>query len=185
MNSSAQGTWQHLGLRDFVESDSAAVFDVYGDPDVAGPLGLPTLSRAQVAGLVASTIESARSSTRRGYHFAVVAGDRVIGTATLGRDPHQPEAACLGFALRKDVWGHGHGTRTARALLEFGFEALGLHRVWGACLTTNEASAATLLRAGMTREGLIRGHLKVGEVWCDTATYGILRQEWSGYRRSG
>ena len=52
------------------------------------------------------------------------------------------------------------------------------HRVWAAGSPRNTASERTLLPAGMTEEGRIRGHVLAREAWRDSITYGILREEW-------
>jgi [ribosomal protein S5]-alanine N-acetyltransferase len=70
------------------------------------------------------------------------------------------QSAQIGFALRADQWGHGRGAATVRLLQQLGFRDLGLHRLWGARDRANSASARTLERAGMTEEGIIRGHVQ-------------------------
>jgi RimJ/RimL family protein N-acetyltransferase len=64
------------------------------------------------------------------------------------------------------------------ALLRFGFETLGLHRVWGYCLAANEASWRVMERLGMQREGLLRENEYLQGRWWDTAVYGLLASEW-------
>ncbi|MGW1073120.1 GNAT family N-acetyltransferase [Streptomyces sp. NPDC002537] len=66
----------------------------------------------------------------------------------------------MGFALRPDVWGVGYGLETVQLLLGLGFEDLDLHRTWGARSPLNEASAKTMLRAGMVEEERIREHVQ-------------------------
>ncbi|WP_435651569.1 GNAT family N-acetyltransferase [Kitasatospora purpeofusca] len=41
------------------------------------------------------------------------------------------------------------------------------------------ASARTLLRAGMTKDGRIRDHVFVHGAWRDSITYSILEHEWA------
>ncbi len=106
------------------------------------------------------------------------ASGALVGFARLALDPHQQRAATSGFALRPESWHVGYGWETVSLLLDLVFQDLDLHRVWAARAPFNEASAKTLLAAGMTEEGRIRGHVFVRGAWRDSITYGILRDEW-------
>lgn len=100
----------------------------------------------------------------------------LIGTARLALGEHQ--SGQIGFALRTDQWGQGKGTDTVRLLQHLGFRELGLHRIWGARSPVNEASARTMLTAGMVEEGTIRGHLFIRGGWRDSVVHSILSDEY-------
>jgi len=109
---------------------------------------------------------------------AVGVANTLIGYGRLAMDPHQQRAATFGFALRPDTWGVGYGLETVRLLLGFGFEDLGLHRIWGARSPLNEASAKTMTAAGMVQEGIIRAHIKKAGGWRDSVVHSMLDDEW-------
>lgn len=171
-----------LGLREFTMDDVEAVLAVYGSAEVTEHLSFTPRSRDDVSGIVARSMASATASPREEYALAVVErdGGEPIGFARLAIDPHQQRAATIGFALRPDAWGVGYGKETVRLLLALAFADLDLHRVWAARAPLNTASEKTLLAAGMTEEGRIRGHVHVRGAWRDSLTYGILREEWPG-----
>ncbi|MFP8941685.1 GNAT family N-acetyltransferase [Streptomyces fenghuangensis] len=114
--------------------------------------------------------------------LAPTSGPELTGFARLAMDPHQPQAATIGFALNRAYWGQGYGTETVRALMGLAFDRLGLHRLWAARSPANEASHRTLVRAGMTEEGRIRGHVHVRGSWRDSITYSVLAEEWQPKR---
>jgi [ribosomal protein S5]-alanine N-acetyltransferase len=118
---------------------------------------------------------------RTEYALAVVKRDsnELIGFGRLAMDPHQQRAATFGFALRPEAWGAGYGTETVELLLGLGFEELNLHRIWGARSPLNEASARTMLKAGMVEEGRIREHIEKGGRWRDSIVHSILEREWT------
>jgi RimJ/RimL family protein N-acetyltransferase len=74
--------------------------------------------------------------------------------------------------------GVGYGVETVRLLLGFGFEDLGLHRIWGARSPLNEASAKTMASAGMVQEGTIRAHIQKAGRWRDSVVHSMLDDEW-------
>ncbi|MCK4915409.1 MAG: GNAT family N-acetyltransferase, partial [Candidatus Eisenbacteria sp.] len=66
----------------------------------------------------------------------------------------------------------------------FGFEQLGLHRIWATCDTGNAQSARVLERAGMALEGTMRDDTWLRGHWRSSHLYSILESEWSpGERR--
>jgi RimJ/RimL family protein N-acetyltransferase len=66
----------------------------------------------------------------------------------------------------------------ASALVGFGFDTLGLHRVWGKCDTLNSGSARVLEKLGMRLEGTTREHVWLHDHWRSSHEYGILDREW-------
>ena len=80
----------------------------------------------------------------------------------------------LGYWLGVDVWGQGYATEAARAILQYGFETLGLHRIEAGHYPRNPASGRVLEKIGMRLEGTLRGHLLKGDVFEDTVMYARL-----------
>lgn len=61
----------------------------------------------------------------------------------------------LGYLIAPTAsWGRGLGTAAARAGVEFGFENLGLGRIWAEAVEANIASVKVLRRLGMREIGL-------------------------------
>lgn len=71
----------------------------------------------------------------------------------------------------------GHTLAALRALIGFAFGPLGLHRLEAACLPTNDASAALLLKAGFTEEGYAKAYLKINGDWRDHRLFGLVSRE--------
>jgi RimJ/RimL family protein N-acetyltransferase len=171
-----------LSLRELTIDDVDAVLAIYGSVEATEHLSFTPRSRDEVGDIVTRSIASAKATPREEYALAVVErknGD-LIGFARLALDPHQQRAATMGFALRPDAWGVGYGRETVRLLLALAFDGLNLHRVWAARAPLNVASEKTLLAAGMTEEGRIRGHVHVRGAWRDSIVYGVPREEWGG-----
>ncbi len=69
-------------------------------------------------------------------------------------------------------------TEAARAVINFGFEKLSLHRIQATHFGNNPASGRVMQKVGMLYEGCRRQHtLKWGE-YRDIKLYGILRYDW-------
>ncbi|MDX3024979.1 GNAT family N-acetyltransferase [Streptomyces acidiscabies] len=176
-----QQSGQRLLLRELTVDDVDAVFTIYGNSEATEHLSFEPRTREQVGQIVARSIGSATAEPRSEYALAVVERDTadLIGFGRLALDPHQPQAATFGFALRPDTWGVGYGVETVRLLLSLGFDDLGLHRIWGARSPLNEASAKTMTAAGLTEEGVIREHIQKAGQWRDSIVHSILEREWA------
>jgi RimJ/RimL family protein N-acetyltransferase len=59
----------------------------------------------------------------------------------------------VGYRLRYGAWGSGYATEGARALVAYGFDDLGLHRIVGLTHPDNAASRQVLLKAGLADIG--------------------------------
>ncbi|MER6521648.1 GNAT family N-acetyltransferase [Streptomyces sp. NPDC001553] len=150
-----------LVLREVEPEDTAALLAIYGNPEATRHLSFEPRTRDQVQGIVYRSITSAKDTPRSEYRLAItpLGEHRLIGYARLATEPQR--AATVGFALNPAEWGKGLGTETVHLLCALGFKLLGLHRIWAARSPLDEASAHTLLRAGMTEDGRIRDHVFV------------------------
>jgi len=169
---------KRLALREFTPDDTGFLLKVYGNPETTRHLSFEPRTAEQVDDIVASAITSATEDPRTVYMLAIadmVSGE-LVGAARLGLGEH--ESGQIGFALRPDQWGQGKGVETVRLLHQFGFNALDLHRIWGARSPVNEASARTMGNAGMIEEGIIRGHLFTRGAWRDSVVHSILSDEY-------
>ena len=64
------------------------------------------------------------------------------------------------------------------AVIDWGFERYGLHKVVAHAALDNRQSWRVMEKLGMTREGLKRSHSKIGGEFVDYVDYGVLRDEW-------
>jgi len=93
--------------------------------------------------------------------------------------PEQKDAnAEVGYWIAVPFWRNGYASEAARALVEYAFETLKLHRVYAFHSSNNPASGSVLKKLGMKHEGTMRRHqLKWGE-YLDIEIYGMLSKEW-------
>ncbi|MDJ0652622.1 MAG: GNAT family N-acetyltransferase [Xanthomonadales bacterium] len=95
---------------------------------------------------------------------------------TINRDFNLAE---LGYWIGQTYWNQGYATEATIAMLDFGFNQLGLNRIAAQHLTRNPASGRVMEKAGMQREGLARQATRRWGRYEDLALYAILRQNWS------
>lgn len=105
--------------------------------------------------------------------------ERLIGSAGLYMN-RRDDSAELGYWIGKPYWGQGFASEAAKAMLTFGFENLGLHRIQARTFARNPASSRVLEKVGMRYEGVLRGYVKKWGVYEDVHSYAALAPEWAG-----
>ena len=88
----------------------------------------------------------------------------------------------IGYWLDGQYEGKGVITQCCRALLEYLFDELGLHRAEIRCGTGNQRSCAIPERLGFQREGIAREAEWVNDRWVDLVIWGILEEDWRRQR---
>ena len=90
--------------------------------------------------------------------------------------------AQLGYWIGVPYWNQGYTTEAARAVIDHGFQMLGLDRIEAHHMAQNPASGRVLAKAGMRREGFSAQALRKNGVLRDVVFYGIDRADWPGLR---
>ncbi len=113
-------------------------------------------------------------------HFTVfcVKTDRAIGIAGLtGINQKDANAASYLAIGETDYLKKGIAPQICGLLARYGFEQLGLNRVYAYCYADNAASIRAFLKAGFKQEGLLRQHALRDGAFVDRAVLGILKGE--------
>ena len=102
----------------------------------------------------------------------------LAGTIGLREIDAEHSQAELGFWVAVECWGQGYATEAARAVVNFGFEQLGLNRIYAHHMVRNPASGRVLTNVGMKQEGLLRQRVRKWGVFEDVVLLAVLRSEW-------
>jgi ribosomal-protein-alanine N-acetyltransferase len=78
----------------------------------------------------------------------------------------------VGYWCGRPFTRQGHTLAAVRALTEFAFRRLGLHRLEAACVPENAPSRTLLAKAGFVEEGFAKAYLKINGVWRDHVLFG-------------
>lgn len=107
----------------------------------------------------------------------LLATGEVIGSCDLFNVDEQCGRAEIGFTLNRQHWGKGYMSEAARAVIDHGFNTVGLRRLEADIDPRNLGSARLLERLGFVREGLLRERWVVGDEISDSALYGLLKRD--------
>jgi RimJ/RimL family protein N-acetyltransferase len=101
-----------------------------------------------------------------------------IGWIDLKNIDKQNKHAELGIAIGdKAYWGRGYGLAAMKEMLQWGFNELGLNKIWLRVEVDNDKAIKSYLRMGYVEEGILRqDRLRNGE-FVDRVRMSILRSE--------
>jgi len=170
---------ERLILREFPLEDVPEVQRLAGAYEIARMTLL--IPHPYEDGMAEEWIASLRPSYEAGEQvtFAVVlreVGD-LIGCIGMGLNARDNSGE-LGYWIGVPYWGRGYCTEAAREMVRYGFEVLGLHRIYANHFGSNLASGRVMQKLGMSYEGTRREHYKKWGEYEDQVEYGLLASEW-------
>ena len=143
--------WRHGDLRELVEACQ--------DPEIPRWTAVPSPYMERDAREYLARAEIDRRSGRELGLAVVDAGDeRVLGSCGLARFDWQDRKVEVGYWVAAAARRRSVGSGATRLLSEWAITALGMERVELLAHPANEASQRLALRAGFTREGLLRDY---------------------------
>jgi ribosomal-protein-alanine N-acetyltransferase len=88
------------------------------------------------------------------------------------------ESAEWGFALGSPFWGSGAFQEGARAVIDFAFGTVGIHRLEARSIAANGRGNAALRKMGAMQEGILRRSFLRNGRYFDQILWSILREDW-------
>lgn len=170
---------EHLLLREFRDSDLAALREIESDPEMyryeSGP---PDEHKLQ--DLLTKCQEQSQEIPRTCFRLAVVVppADEVIGRVSLSLQFDVIREWEVGWSIRRSMWGRGFATQAAYALIDYAFRTLNAHRVVAFCNAENAQSIRVMQKLGMRQDGHLRETRWLHDRWFDEKVFAILERDW-------
>lgn len=176
-------TTPRLILRPFIDDDAFDVERLAGMREIADTtLNIP---HPYPHGGAAAWINAHRPAWEDGSNatFAIVAKESagLAGAISLMIKPEHRRAE-LGYWISLAYWNRGYATEASQRIIDFGFEALALHRIEARHFLRNPASGRVMLKLGMRAEGVERDWAIKWDRFESLAVYSILEPEWRAAR---
>jgi ribosomal-protein-alanine N-acetyltransferase len=171
---------ERLILRPFSPNDLANVHEYASDAEVCKYMVYGPNTPEETKKFLEMAIQESGKVPCVNLHLAIVlpASNELIGACGLDSVSLKNLDGDLGYCLKKNKWNAGYATEAARALIEYGFREMNLHRIHATCRPANLASANVLIKLGMQKEGHLREHRLIRGSWEDSFLFSVLRQEW-------
>ncbi|HEY9100526.1 GNAT family protein [Chitinimonas sp.] len=178
-------TTPRLQLRELKARDADALFAIHSDPETMRWFGAdPLVDRHQALQLIEMFAEW-RKAPAPGTRWGIVrqSDGELLGSCGLFKWNRSWRNCVLGYELGRPYWGEGWMSEALRAVLDYGFDNMNLHRVQAEIHPDNLASIRLVERLGFRLEGRHRQQGHWGGQFHDLDCYGLLAHEWFGQRR--
>lgn len=165
-----------LVLRPFEAADAPRVQRLLNDEDVAKQT--LTIPHPYPDGAAAEWIakHDAWRAAGKQVIWAITREGAVVGAMGLHMVAAHHRAE-VGYWVAREAWGQGIATEALRMVIAHGFDVMGLHRIEAHHYPENPASGRVMEKAGMTREGQLRGVVFREGVPRDNVAFAILRSD--------
>jgi RimJ/RimL family protein N-acetyltransferase len=170
-----------LVLRQPIASDIADRQSLGRDPEIYRQLGadvknLPALTEDQARGWVENIASHPAA-------WVIEYQGRAIGEILLDNFVEADGRAGLIIGILDPACiGAGLGTEAIKAVAEFAFDVLKLHKLSMRVLSFNTRAIRAYERVGFVREGLERESALIGGVWYDDVIVGLLKRDFDALR---
>lgn len=146
---------ERLILREWKKEDLASFVEMNGDTNVMSYF--PSVLTAKESLELMERMELHQSE--RGHCYWAVdemkTGNFIGFIGLKWQDFESPFTPCvdIGWRLKKESWGKGYATEGALASLKYGFEKLGLKKIYSFCPEVNKPSEGIMKKIGMHKVG--------------------------------
>jgi Acetyltransferases, including N-acetylases of ribosomal proteins len=172
-------TTNRLELRQIETMDANALFAIKSDVDVTRHYGQePHQSLEDTLGWIRRLQDDYARREALFWCLTLKGEDRMIGECVFWNFDAGFHCAEIGYELHPAYWQQGLMSEALSAVLTYGFNELGLHRIEANPLAENTSSKSLLVKLGFIYEGnlrqrhFFRGHFE------DQLYFGLLKQEW-------
>ena len=167
-----------LRLIDRSDLDSIHTLHSLPETDKFNALGIPN-SIEETKAIIEPWIKQNQSEVIKNYTFAIdnKSNGKFMGLFGLKIGHQKYKRAEVWYKIHSDYWKKGYATEALKAIIDFGFDALKLHRIEAGCAVENIGSIKVLEKSGMLREGRLRQILPLKSGWSDNFQYSILETD--------
>ena len=164
-----------LTLRPFKAEDAPRIQELASAREVA--LNTLRIPHPYPDGAAEEWIASQPAKEATGFFNFAIDDGQFVGSCGLivNRDDDLAE---IGYWIGVPYWGRRYASEAAAELVRYGFEEMGLNRIFAAYFARNAASGSVLRKIGMKHEGTLRQAAKKWGEYQDLEMYAIVRSDW-------
>ena len=169
-------------LRKLKEDDFEGVHNYISRPETGIYLHWESDSEEEARSYIRLAIDEAEKDPVFHYHYAAILKEtnKIIGGCRVSCD------GSLCWVLPRDYWNQGFVAEMGKAMMQYGFVELKLHRLFATCDADNTGSHRLMEKLGMRQEGLfieaLPAHKLSDRKYSDQLRYAILKDEWEAQK---
>ncbi len=175
---------ERLTLRKFEGKDCESVLRNWAaDPAVQLNYGEPVYStREEVNALLGTYIERYEKADSCRWAIIEKESGACIGQIAYFLVDPRNEFAEIEYCIGRAFQGKGYATEACRAVIQYGFDVMGLHKVQICARPSNTPSRSVIEKCGFVYEGTLRDYFRMADGSFEGRMYfSILASEFKGY----
>ncbi len=171
---------ERLVIREYTKKDLDGFLRVVRQPEIrATTYGIPDNYSRWRAKWWMRIIRQNRS-LQTAYEYGVFLRENGLyigNTGLINMDSYHYHAD-ITYYIDREQMNRGYATEAAAAMIQYGFEDLGFHKINGVCMSVNGASRRVMEKLGMTYEGTLRQDLLKNGIYYDLDRLSLLKDEY-------
>ncbi|HEX3021875.1 MAG TPA: GNAT family protein [Lachnospiraceae bacterium] len=167
-------TTDRLILRNFSRDDIDAALAYLGDADTMYYIEDP-FNYEQAKEFVERNIDEENALV---YALIEKKTEKIIGHMIF-HEYNYDQIYELGFIIKSEYQGKGYGYEIGKALLDYGFHVLNLHKIIAETIEGNNKSISLIEKLGFTKEATLRKQNYDHNQWVDEYHFGLLKSDYN------
>ena len=170
---------ERLVLRDFTQTDLTAYQALCSHPEFQQFYSEEDATPEKVEQLLNMFVGWTTEQPRTKFQLAIgFTSETLIGSCGVRVTSVEEKQGTFGCEVSRTHWGKGYALEASRAVINFGFAELDLHRIYAETNSENLPGIALAKKLGLRVEGELKENRWFRERWWNTTILSILKSEW-------
>ena len=157
--------------------DYEAIHEYASNEEVSRFIGWPlTRSLTETKDFFGEMIKKVDEGTHIYANVVEKTSKKIIGTVTLFNFDKVASKAEIGYVFHQESWGKGYASEVVKAVCNYGFEVLELHKIYAQVAHVNIGSIRVLEHNLFSKEGLLKDHYYIEDTYYDCVLFGRVEE---------
>ncbi|WP_226659551.1 GNAT family N-acetyltransferase [Pseudalkalibacillus hwajinpoensis] len=170
---------KRLILTSLKEEDQNSLFSIFSDPNVTYYDGGKVMkTKTQALHYIRAYKDPSSILLTHTIRFGIrlKSSGELIGTAGFQNWDRTSSKAEIGAILSKNYWSGGYGVEAAKAIIDYGFQQMKLHKIYAQTIEDNRSAVKRLEQLGFHKEGHFHDHIYMHRHYYDVVVYSLLNK---------
>lgn len=95
-------------------------------------------------------------ASKNDYVFSIFDDRTYVGQCGIHQISWENKLGRISMIIKKEHWNKGYGQQVLKAITDYGFKKLKLHKIWLIHYSTNKKAAHLYKKAGFKKEGVLK-----------------------------
>jgi ribosomal-protein-alanine N-acetyltransferase len=169
---------ERIILRQIKEDDIPGIFRFYSGSDTLNYIARDLFTKKEQAIEKVNIFQKNYEEKKAiWWTFTQIPKDEFIGFGGLFEISKESNKAEIGYGLLPEYWGNGIMSEVVKKLIDFGFNEMKLHKIYGRITPGHNASIRVLEKFGFKKEGEFKDDEFAQNKYFDTAYFSQINNE--------